>query len=487
MKKFFIFLFVLIIIFLIGSNKLLAQLYEEERFKVSGYMNFGYVQFTCEEENNMSEVMVGFNSNGSFVQADLNLYFNFFIDEGWRAFSEIGFRYAPSGNYVKDDEESEIHATSEHLTHQEYVYVPENNVAITPTMNRYRYGSIDIERAFIEWNTFSYANIRFGRFFTPYGIWQRDHGAPVYTTTRLPTLIIPSLAGVSMPKQQTGIELLGTIPVGDALMEYAAYVGNGISNNSPIQDDDTNKAVGAFVNFKLPIFGSIDIELGASGYYGQRTILKRRIYQVNYAGLGVDPTDPANLADAATDPYWQNNNTVLTMDWIPEKNQYTANQFDTIALAHLKISIENLPLGGMLIIQVEGMYQMADKNEEDHRNVNSLTGLSVSEDSYTYTNYYVQVEYRIFGRVSPYFRYENTHSDTKILADTMLRDRSMLYCYGINIKPKPRVAIKFEVLVADFYHEKVPKIYYATPSGYQNINTPNNDCWVLMASISVAL
>ena len=51
-------------------------------------------------------------------------------------------------------------------------------------------GSIVLERAWTEWQPFQFLNVRVGNFFTPWGIWNIDHGSPTLITLQLPQMIL---------------------------------------------------------------------------------------------------------------------------------------------------------------------------------------------------------------------------------------------------------------------------------------------------------
>ncbi|MDY6934764.1 MAG: hypothetical protein SVZ03_11175 [Spirochaetota bacterium] len=471
-------LLVSIVQLIISTHSMLfAQLMmeEEKRFHISGFMQTIYIQLDVESENSMLEsVQTNANENGAFVQSDLNLYFSFFIDEGWKAFSEVAFCYKPTGEL---DIEPETTQVIDSTTGQVTIYSTGNMIGtpydtsyMTPTFSLSKYGAIEIERAYIEWNKLSYANLRFGRYFTPFGIWQRDHGAPIVTSARLPLMVVPTLGTTGMPKAQTGVELLGSIDVADTLIEYAAYVGNGISEAEALYDDNSNKAVGGFLNFKLPtIADRIDIEFGGSGYYGKRTYISQKTYLLD---IGT-----SDLLDS-TNP----NNIVVTMDYDPSQDEYTAKQWDTMALAHLKLSIASLPLDGTFILQAEGVHQWSDK-DDDIRIVDSVHGYNIQEDDMKYYSYYGQVEYQFYGKLTPYFRYETTNKDTDIAQEKIMSEQTYMYVVGINYKPRPKIAIKAEANIVDMETDTANMANYLDPTKDEKIN---NDMTVYVASISVA-
>ncbi|MDY6934768.1 MAG: hypothetical protein SVZ03_11195 [Spirochaetota bacterium] len=471
-------LFGLIVLLLTLSTQsmLYAQYIEEEnRYHITGFLQTVYIDFDFDSDDNMlSSISPSQNDNGNFVQSDLNLYFTFFVDKGWKAFSEITFRYSPTGEIEKEPETTQVvdDSTGEVTLYStgNMIGTPFDSSYMTPTFSLSKYGSIDIERAYIEWNELSYANLRFGRYFTPFGIWQRDHGAPILTSIRLPMLVQAPIIGIGMPKAQTGVELVGSMDVAGTLFEYMAYVGNGISNADALYDDNKNKAAGGFLNIKLPtIADKIDLEFGGSGYYGKTTIISQKTYLLD---IGT-----SDLLDS-TNP----NNIVVTMDYDPSKDEYTKKQWDTIALAHLKLSIGSLPFDGTFILQTEGLYQWMDK-DNDNRIVNSVHGYPVQEDDAKYYTYYGQVEYQFYNKIAPYFRYEYMAMDTDISQTSIIIESSNIYIIGMNFKPKPRIAIKVECDIVDMESDVGNMANLLDPT--KDVKR-NNDMVIYMAGISVA-
>ncbi|MDY6934766.1 MAG: hypothetical protein SVZ03_11185 [Spirochaetota bacterium] len=475
MKKYFLLLVYGLFLTLGIQGMLFAQFMEEEkRFHISGFMQTVYMDINFDsDENMMSALAPQLNDNGYFVQSDLNIYFTFFVDDGWKAFSEIAFRYTPTGNITIEPETTQVvdETTGEVTLYStgNMIGTPFDSSYMTPTFSLSKYGSIDIERAYIEWNELSYANLRFGRFFTPFGIWQRDHGAPILTSIRLPMLVQPPLPGLGMPKAQTGVELVGTMDAG-TLIEYMAYVGNGISNADALYDNNKNKGVGAFLNIKLPtIADKIDLELGGSGYYGKTTHISQKTYLLD---IGT-----SDLLDS-TNP----NNIVVTMDYDPSQDKYTTKQWDTIALAHLKLSISSLPFDGTFVLQAEGLHQWMDK-DDDPRIVDLVHGYAVQEDDAKYYTYYGQVEYQFYGKIAPYFRYEIMSLDSDIAQNVVLLENSTMYTMGISFKPKPRIAIKIESIIVDIETDFGNMANLSDPTKDVKMN---NDMIYYLAGISVA-
>ncbi|MDY6935373.1 MAG: hypothetical protein SVZ03_14255 [Spirochaetota bacterium] len=415
------------------SIELIEEVEKEQRFNISGFMDFQYVQYDFKSEESQMKYL--FKENGAFVLNNFNLYFSFNVSDDLLAFSEIRFLFAPTGNeqltpvddgyvYIGDDSNAVDHI----------IITPYNNLTSDSQATRFKYGSLFIERAYFEWNKLSFANLRLGRYLVPYGIWSQDHGAPVVTSVRVPLMVNTPLISFGMPQRQTGIELLGKVnlPSTSIFLDYAAYIGNGISDSDATADEaDKNKAYGGFLNFKLPLIAKmIDIELGCSGYQGERTFICKKI---------AEPFILSSINDGTQSISYN-------IDYSDIKFYY--KQLDTIALAHVKVSIGSLPFDGTLIIQSEFMRQWVDEKSDESRLVDIWGQPRKTDDSYFFGSYF-QIEYQIFGKITPYFRYERLESNTIDTSIALTLKHANMYTVGLNVKPYDEVVIKTEWLRFD--------------------------------------
>ncbi len=410
----------------------------EQRFNISGFMTFQYVKFDFKSEDNTFKNMM--NEEERFALNNLNLYLSFNVSDDLLAFSEIRFLFTPTGKeqLTPVDSNGNVYLGDDGTTIDHILVTPYDNSAIDNQNSNFKYGSVFIERAYIEWNTLSYATLRFGRYITPFGIWSQDHGAPAVTSIRLPLLVNSPHLSLGMPQWQTGVELLGKLPITgiDMYIDYAAYVGNGVSDSESILDEeDKNKAVGGFINFKLPpIARMIDVELGCSGYWGERTF----VFNKTLTPIGlVSITDGTVAGNFETDS---------------SNNVYYNKQMDTIGTAHMKISMRSLPLGGTLVLQSEYLYQWIDEDGASLDSNRQWTGAGThyvdmagqprNPDDYKVVTYYVQGEYQFFGRVTPYFRYEWFKIGTDKEPQMSIRFSEFnVYTMGLNIKPYQRLIL----------------------------------------------
>ena len=85
----------------------------------------------------------------------------------------------------------------------------------------------------IYWNYCNELNLRFGKFLTSYGIWNREHGSSILTSTRTPLLLRKQI----FPESMTGVEIYGIIFPMDFEISYHAWIGNGKGTQAATQDE----------------------------------------------------------------------------------------------------------------------------------------------------------------------------------------------------------------------------------------------------------
>ncbi|MBL1277313.1 MAG: hypothetical protein COB30_014620 [Ectothiorhodospiraceae bacterium] len=110
-------------------------------------------------------------------------------------------------------------------------------------------------------------NFRFGRMFTPAGIWSVDH-----YPTFVPTQNRPQHIRKIFPQNVDGTQVFGTVVVGSGFLSYDLYVGNGRSANSGKTDDNSSKSKGAKMSFIFPVLNHF--ELGTSYYVDPQDSIK---------------------------------------------------------------------------------------------------------------------------------------------------------------------------------------------------------------------
>ncbi len=153
-----------------------------------------------------------------------------------------------------------------------------------------RTGGVTIERAWLELYLNDHFTLRSGKFITPAGIWNVDHGSPIITTIGQPnqTDFFPIF-----PIAQTGVMVYGAHWVGDHELGYTGYISTGREDEPGSEigaiEKVTDFAVGGHVSFKNEEI--IDkLEIGASGYGGT---LRDKYMEME---ITVDFADPNKVA-----------------------------------------------------------------------------------------------------------------------------------------------------------------------------------------------
>jgi hypothetical protein len=193
---------------------------------------------------------VALQSTRAFASGNLNVYLAKNLTPHWRFLAEVRFMYLPNG--------AESYAGTSTVT-----AAGDPNDFVRPVS----WGAILIERAHIEYDVNEYLTVRAGRFLTPYGIWNIDHGPPVIISAFRPYLIGEQF----FPAAQTGLDLYGNIHVGEYRVGYHATASNGRTLVDSTRDPDNSLAFGGRVEVEAPWAGTV--KLGASVYGGKATDL----------------------------------------------------------------------------------------------------------------------------------------------------------------------------------------------------------------------
>ena len=226
---------------------------DEEILRLYGFADFGAQRIWVDRRSLVARFV---EANAlSFVTGNVNLYLDAKPAESWRTLIEVRFTNAPHGlveNYGGIAGVFKRVDTGQFDPHGSGFNVP---------MWR---GSIVLERAWTEWQPYQFLNVRVGNFFTPWGIWNIDHGSPTLITLQLPQMILQRV----IPIRQTGIQLWGSTFVDDWQLGYHLTLSNGrVVDN--LFDHDDDKAFGARAFARLEM-GNFNFAAGASFYAGNQ-------------------------------------------------------------------------------------------------------------------------------------------------------------------------------------------------------------------------
>jgi hypothetical protein len=196
----------------------------------------------------------------TFVLGNLNLYIDAQPSESWSALIETRLTNEPNGLL------GTCAMLGPCLPQSTFGYETSSPVGWSPI----RWGSIIIERAYLQWRYADLLQVRVGRFLTPFGIWNIDHGSPTLISLMLPNFEVNEM----IPIQLTGVEVLGATAVGDWTAGYHAHVSNGRTAGQ--QDFTDDKMIGArlYLRRTYPLRWGI----GLSGLTG-RNVNQVRVVQ----------------------------------------------------------------------------------------------------------------------------------------------------------------------------------------------------------------
>ena len=183
-----------------------------EALKIYGFTDMG-VQHTWVDQQSLLAHIFQVN-NTSFVVGNINLYFDAQPIKHFRGLTELRFTNAPLGDIANY---GGLAGTFQRK--DTFSYDPGGTAINAPMWG----GTVILERAWIEWNEHQALKVRVGNFFTPFGIWNEDHGTPTLISLALPQFIIQRW----MPIRQTGLMLYGSAFAGDWELGYTGTLSNG--------------------------------------------------------------------------------------------------------------------------------------------------------------------------------------------------------------------------------------------------------------------
>jgi len=312
------------------------------------------------------------------------------------------------------------------------------NYFLDPTSAHWgQYGSVNVERAFMEWTPDDKYGFKLGKFFTPFGIWNVDHGTPVLMTARVPYFL------TYLPETQMGFEVAGKYNFPHTDLDYSLYVSNGRGLIKEMEDNNDEKSVGGRLALKLqmPLFK--ELAIGASGYYGKHDEKSTQMslnydYDVTEAGV--------TITGDGTDPH-------MTTEY------KTITQVD-----EMLIGLDLKALYQDFSFQSEFMYRKWDFAAFDEGYIDQWASFyypPTQESLEEVTAYYVQGAYKLpwaFKGVSftPFVRWEmidgfvKTKGYYQTADDTGYKNKFDILSCGLNIRQKPYVVYKLDYTRTNF-------------------------------------
>jgi hypothetical protein len=230
------------------------------------------------------------------------------LSDGFSFLSEIKFTFQPLGSETA----LEVPGVSDYERVDTTVRDPH-------TDEQYRLGGVVIERVHVTWQPSDSFGILAGRYLTPYGIWNVDHGTPVLITVRYPTIQMLAL----VPKAQTGLKLFGRFFPADTLfVDYAFTISNGRGPIDEIQDLDANKGLGLKLKLSYE-HDELTVSVGGYGYWGDYTDIKRSITSVDPFSVAISQTVSYNELLASADFLLELFGVRLQAEYVGVRNRYS--------------------------------------------------------------------------------------------------------------------------------------------------------------------
>lgn len=195
---------------------------EQEKLKIYGFADVGFQYVQIDKRGLLANV---YDVNEpDFVLGNLNLYFDAQPVEHWRGLMEVRFTNAPLGKITG------FAGLGGQFVRADTFTDDSTGAALNAPLWG---GSVVIERAWIEYNKLQALKLRFGNWFSPFGIWNEDHGSPTLISLAWPQFMTQRW----MPLRQTGVMAYGNTFAGSWELGYAATLSNGRQEKSTLNVD----------------------------------------------------------------------------------------------------------------------------------------------------------------------------------------------------------------------------------------------------------
>jgi hypothetical protein len=239
-----------------------AALGTPEKIQLYGFMDLNLQRQWIPKTSFYREVAG--TREATFALGNVNLYFDARPEDHWRALVEVRFTNMPHG------QEQGLGGLG-----GGYRRVNTNiwDFADLTGSNSVRWGGIILERAWLQYSYSDLLQVRAGQWFTPWGIWNIDHGWPTLIAGTLPEMILQQ----AIPRIQTGVQVLGRYNRPPYSFGYHVTVSNGRGDASLVDFTD-NKAVG----FRLFMShsGRSEVQLGMTGYWGKHDDITKNLTSI---------------------------------------------------------------------------------------------------------------------------------------------------------------------------------------------------------------
>jgi hypothetical protein len=360
---------------------------QQRRLELYGFADLTYTKLLIPESNPWNRI---YSPSDSFAVGNFNVYLSANLGDNWRALGEVRFLYLPNGATSTDTATGEVKRTD--TTVLDY----------TGFAEPIHWGSVRIERLWVEHEFSTLFKLQVGAFLTPYGIWNVDHGSPAIVGIRAPLAVVNEL----FPKHQTGIQLYGNAFFDPLEVGYHVTLSNG---RGPVEyeDFDKDKAIGGRLYLKTDAVGTLTV--GASAYRGGYYDRSAKYVVTDSASVDQEYTTISKYQEFSfgTDLKWQ------WKRWL-----------------------------------VQGEYIMNDASFETHGRprVDVLKPPQGFQPDYRRWGAYALVGYRThFLQTMPYAVVQYVYAPNDPVVPPVLGGQ-----VGLNIRPTPAVVLKLELSFTHF-------------------------------------
>ncbi len=220
-------------------------------FRFYGFADMSFHKYFF-KDNAFIQIKNEYSNKFEYSFDHLNLYSDFSPNNQIRMLFEIGYEHIP--NYLQYSRGKILSVSGQ----SDDTLIP---AIPSPADQNGGKELFNIERAILQLKLNQYARLSFGKFITPAGIWNVDHGSPVILTSRQPTQF--SIVKI-YPKAQIGIMEEGNLFLGDVDLSYSIYASTG--RNEIQIENPKDVAVGGQLVCNLPFLD--EFRIGATAYTG---------------------------------------------------------------------------------------------------------------------------------------------------------------------------------------------------------------------------
>jgi hypothetical protein len=383
-----------------------------------GFSDLSFGGLYYDNQNALYKVQTPYHA--TFFSSGINLYAKSEMTRTLSALVETQLTYTPNG--YASDWATQVNVGSATIQNLNSFTRVDTSTKGPYSQLTYRQDGLLIERAYMEWKPADWFGLRAGRFLTPFGIWNEDHGSPVLIGVDYPQFMNFDI----VPIWQLGLEAFGGVALGDDLrLDYAFTFANSRGPEDEYKDLTDMKALGA--RLKL-VYNpdSVLLRIGGYAYYSQ--------YRDTQDEIRIQVT-PALTLDPA---------------YVPSFGSYSVTNEaynETVLTGDAEIRVGHLRLIGEFARQTV-IYQAPSEVAADQK---LLKGVPFNVTIYDPSHYayggYVMGAYEIpfhtrliDSSVTPYAGYDYVVPSTTVPTRNNTQIRG-----GLNVKPSPFVTAKLEI------------------------------------------